>query len=107
LSSFKYFLSITRRSAIVTTAIATGIYKATNFGIGLSALNNAANAVQAYRDAVDKMHEKYGDCLPENIQNALDQWKKDLLTQFGPSVAPAITGVPGTSFNPIQRRRTS
>jgi len=84
--------------AIYAIGIGALIYKAAQFGIGISSLNNAADAIQAYRDAVKRMHDRYGDCLPDSISDALDQWKKDLVQQFGSSVAPFLQNTPGTTM---------
>ena len=55
-------------------------------------------AHQAYRDALKRLHEVYGDTLPDWADNFMNRWRQDLIRKFGPCVVkPIVETVPGTT----------
>ena len=57
------------------------------------------DAHQSYRDAIDRLNKKYGEGnWPDKIEEYMDKWRKELISQFGSCVAePIVKTVPGTS----------
>ncbi len=93
---------------LVTLLVASIIYKAGKFAIGLNALNSRAQAAFAYMNAVQWANAYYGGNIPASVQCHLDQWQADLVTQFGQGIMSFIQGTPGTSFKgPVWNPRSS
>jgi len=66
------------------------------------------DAIQAYRDAVNRLNSKYGEGnWPPDIEEYMDRWQRDLAQQFGPCVMQPITkSMPGTSVTgPVVKPR--
>jgi len=82
---------------IVTTVICSAIYGVARFGIGISAYQTQSDSEKAYRDELKRLERRYGVCLPDNIQEYMDQWRNELLCGFGAGIAPFVEGVPGIS----------
>ena len=61
---------------------------------------SALDAQRSYRDALNRLHSKYGDDLPFELDQYMNDWKNDLLREFPKDVAtPIIKTVPNTSIH--------
>ena len=57
-----------------------------------------AQAINDYNDALRRLHQRYGDNLPDWVDTFMDEWKKDLVSKFGSCVvSPIAETVPGTT----------
>jgi len=62
------------------------------------AAKSLADEAQAYRDTVNRINCHYGGDVPPEIQQALDNWRSEIINHMGSDVATIVQGVPGTSF---------
>jgi len=58
-----------------------------------------SDEIDAYNATEKNMECHYGGDIPDNVQNALNNWRNSILQNFGPQIVPIINGVPNTSFN--------
>jgi RHS repeat-associated protein len=93
---------------LVAGGIASAIYYIGQLAIAFSAANTRAQAAFAYMNAIQRVNAYYGGDVPFSVQCYFDQWRADLVTQFGQGILPFITGTPGTSLTgPVWEPRSS
>jgi len=52
----------------------------------------------AFREAYERVQNRYGDNIPWEIQQMLNNWRSDYYNNTGQDIGNIISGIPGTSF---------